>query len=1018
MPDNEDIVQYIRELTAQPALREAISVSSRDLAAALRRLDAGEPMNRKRLVRTAISVTRYALRMTGRPTPFGLHSGVAAIATGERTRTGLNGGGTKSVRLDAGWLDHVTRSWLTDPETVRACEVVLNDLCYVRGDRLILPHVRQRDDYKTFGRAIPRSSEELSLRLSPVLAWTVERTARPVPCGQLLTNASEKFPHLGTAALDTFFVELVNNEVLLTPLSVPRTDPEHLDTVARVLPPESPAAVQLRTARSALASYADTEVGGGTEAWEQLVATTSGIHEDASAAPDVTLRADITATIPSDVTRELEKCASALWEMSPKEGMYEHMRLYRRAFLDRYGQHGAVPLPELIDPHRGLGFPATYLHPRVSRSFDRHQKQADQTGVKERNDYLAALALRGITDPEREVRLSEADVSALTVKDATRPPRSLDLCCQLLASGGEDLDAGDYRLVLSPAVGGSAGVLAGRFAELTGSTESLKSLMKQGEEGDPDTIVAQVGFLPVLPRALNIMQVPDLTEYTIPVGVFADRNDPRVIDWRHLVVAADGDRLRLHWSRTGQEVVPVVPHALSLGLAAPNLVRFLQDLRFCGDAKVWRPWDWAGSASLPVLPRVRLGRTVLSPLTWRPSRAVREAASEKDGWEAALAAWRTELRVPDQVNVVHHDRVYTVDLRNAFHREMLRRDLASGDVSLSETASHGDDAYGWLDGHSSEITVPLRRSPSPATGGGGALLDAARVIPRAEHPPGGEWAYVKLHCVPEVHEEIITDRIPALIKEVAGEIDSWFFMRYRDPDHQLRLRLHSDGTAGTAPVWAKLLPFAESLQRSGLIRGFDVAAYEPETVRYGGPEGMALTEQLFCIDSQLAAHQLKLLGRRVLELPRNVLMAAQYAVTLDALGDWDWRPWVARHFPSGSVPPAEKSEVALAARLIARGGSADLLAPHLSPGCRGLLRGIRGTGVELGRLLLPGLDPDTTFTRHDMALISLLHMQHNRLVGIDPANESRTLGLLSQVARAQAGRERHESTRGKDGRRG
>jgi thiopeptide-type bacteriocin biosynthesis protein len=1018
IPDNENLVRYIRELAAVPALREAISVSSRDLAAALDRLEALDGMSRKRLVRMAISVTRYALRMTGRPTPFGLHSGVAAITAGEPARVSLSGpeGGTKTVRPDAAWFDQVTRSWLAQPETLRACDVVLNDLCYRRGDRLVLPHVRHRDDHRSFGRITPRASDELTLRMTPVLAWTVEQTDRPVPYTRLVAAAAEQFPHLGKEALDAFLAGLVGNEVLLTPFAAPRIDADHLDTVSALLPPESRATAQLSETRSALASYASTKTGSGGAEWEHLLTVTSGIHDSPSAAPDVSLRADAEVTIPAQVTRELASCASVLWEISPKEGRYEHMRLYRRAFVDRYGQHGAVPLPELINPHTGLGFPATYLHPRVSRNFGRHHKSAaDQREAEARAAYLAGLAYRGITRADREVCLTEDDIVALTVRDGTLPPPSVDSCFQLLAADVRDLHSGDYQLLLSPAGGGSAGALAGRFSELTGSTRALKSLTEQ--EGEAGALVAQVNFRPVLPRALNIMQVPDVTRHSIPVGVFADRDDPHTVDWKQLVVAADGERLRLYWSRTSQEVRPVFPHAMSLGMAAPNLVRFLHDLRFCAETKVWRPWDWAGCGNLPVLPRVRLGRVVLAPLTWQPSGALREAASDRTGWDAALARWRAELAVPDQVNVVHHDRVYEIDLGNAFHREMLRRDLGMSDVVLSERAPLGEHAYGWLDGHCNEITVPLCRIPA-MTVEPRPLLDGARVVTRVDHTPGGEWAYLKLHCVPEVHEEIIADRIPELIKDVASDIDNWFFVRYKDPDHQLRLRLHSSRPTVPRSVWARLLGFAGVLRESGLIRGFDVASYEPEMVRYGGPEGTPLAEQLFCIDSQLAAHELKLIGRQTLDIPRNILLTAQYAVTLDALGDWDWRPWVIGNFPTGEVPAAGRRDVELASRLIAPGRSAELLAARLSPGCRALLRGTRGPGTELGRLLLPGLDTSSAYNRCDAAVISLLHMQHNRLVGIDPANEARTLGLLSQVARAHAGRERHEAAHGEGDPRG
>ncbi|MFE6024495.1 lantibiotic dehydratase [Streptomyces niveus] len=1007
MPENGGLVDYIRTITSVALLREAIAVSSQDLSETLRRIDAGETMTRKKLIRTVISVTRYAQRITGRPTPFGLHSGVAAVSVDDRSRAVIRSAGEKSVRFDAAWFDQLAREWLESPEIRHACDVVMNDLCHIRGERLVLPHVRQRETPRSFGKIIPLPSDELSLRVTPVLSWVASRAGDPVGYADLLAAAVAEFPEHDERSLERFLADLVRREVLLTELSAVRLDERWLDSLAGVLPRGSSAARDMDAARGALASYASTKPGGGEEEWWTVIDAARRMSDGESAAPQVDLHADVDVAVPADVGRELASCASALWEMSAKDGLYEHMKLYRRAFVDMYGQDGAVPLAELIDPHRGLGFPATYLHPRVSRGFSAYLRSPSSPAEAEaRSEYLAALAFRGLMHSDREISLTEEDVSRLTVLGDGVPPRSVELCFQILAGSTSELDAGRFRLALSPAVGTTtAGALAGRFAELTGSSASLTSLMGRT---DDDALPAQVSFLPVLPRALNVMQVPDLFEHVIPVGIPADRRDPRTIDWRRLIVAADGDRLRLHLPDTGQEVLPVLPHVVSLSMAAPNLVRFLQELRYCADVKIWQPWDWAESARLPCLPRVRLGRTVLAPLTWRPSASLTEAAADTGAWESALASWARDLRVSRRVNVTQGDRTYEIDLDNAFHREMLRRDLSRSKVVLSETVGDSGAGCGWLSGRSHEIVLPLRRAvPSVRPG---SFLDPERTSARVVHPPGGEWAYLKLHGLSEVHEEIISGHLPRFIRTVAGDIDRWFFMRYKETGHQIRLRLHGERDALRESVWPRLLEFAESMRRSNLIQGYDIAAYEPESVRYGGPAGMRAAESLFCLDSQLVAQELRRLARGSLGIPRNVLMAAQYACMLDALGAWDWREWLVAKVPRspGPGPSPAKNETELASRLIEPGRTATLLSGHLPAGCGELLGLLSEVGGEMGKLLLPRLDRGKTCTRHDMAVLSLLHMQHNRLVGIDPSNEQETLAVLVQVARAQLSRQRYE----------
>jgi thiopeptide-type bacteriocin biosynthesis protein len=83
-----------------------------------------------------------------------------------------------------------------------------------------------------------------------------------------------------------------------------------------------------------------------------------------------------------------------------------------------------------------------------------------------------------------------------------------------------------------------------------------------------------------------------------------------------------------------------------------------------------------------------------------------------------------------------------------------------------------------------------------------------------------------------------------------GDADRWFFLRYRDPEHHLRVRFHG------APerLYGSLLPALHHalspLMREGAVWRVQLDTYERETERYGGAHGIDLAEQLFWIDSE------------------------------------------------------------------------------------------------------------------------------------------------------------------------
>ncbi|MER7850311.1 lantibiotic dehydratase [Kitasatospora sp. NPDC096077] len=1001
---DEVLASYIAALSSNATLREAIAVSSGALSAELDKIVAGVSTSRKKLLRTAVSVTRYARRITGRPTPFGLLAGVSAVAKpGNGELAPQAAAPVKSVRPDAAWFDGLVAQWLGNPGLRRSLHVVMNNLCFVRGDRLVLPHVRVRDN-STPDITTQQATQELSMRYTALLQWVRSAAMRPVLYTDLLAAATKASPGIAESRLDSFLGSLIAHEVLLTQLSLTSLDSAGLEELEQTLPARSRERAQLGSVRSALAVYTRTAPGEGRNRWDRLAGTLAEVHPAGSTGPQVDLGMDLGASVPESVRREAERYATAMWSISARTDAFSHMRGYRRAFLDTYGQHGAVRLEELVDPHRGLGYPATYLHPRTSTDFPSGKRRRVPVTEDTRERALADVLHRGLVSGQREVVLTEEDIARLSTDAQSLPPSSLEVCFQLLAKSRNALEAGEFTLLSTPTAGTlTAGAMAGRFAELTGTSASLGRLLDEAD----GALAAQVAFIPVLPRALNVMQVPDLLPHSIPIGTFGDPSGEGRINWRDLIVAADGDRLRLYWEKTDQEVRPVVPHVLSLSTAAPNLARFLGELPYCGEDKTWQPWNWGPFEHLPWLPRVRLGRVVISPLTWRPSEEMLTRARSNKGWQQAVDTWRHDLRVDSRVNVGRRDQICEIDLSGTLQREMLRREVAQGRVAVTESPRRVPGAYGWLDGHSNEIVVPLRSAPKAAPG-----LDRQRVAntaARTAHRPGSTWAFVELHAVPEVHEELITSHVPALLDRTAGLVDRWFFMRYRQSGDHVRLRLKGTHKEAMTTVWPEILRTCDALKESGLLQEVRISSYEPEVSRYGGREGVRRAEDWFHADSRLTTELLTALGKRGTTALKSEVLLAGYIHLLDSLGSWDWHTWIDCLVPKGLGRELSQNEVCSAARLLRPGQAAALLAGVLAAPAQPWLDRITVTAGGFGELVLPGIGREEGRGWQDTAVSSLLHMHHNRLHGIDPVGETAGLVLLAHAVRAHQGQVRHTS---------
>ncbi|OEV03895.1 hypothetical protein AN216_09630 [Streptomyces oceani] len=609
------------------------------------------------------------------------------------------------------------------------------------------------------------------------------------------------------------------------------------------------------------------------------------------------------------------------------------------------------------------------------------------------------------------------------------------------------LAAGDYRLLVS---NGSytAGAMAGRFAHVLGTERELAALYEaeapDGQHrGGPDggeeaPLPVQLFFQPRSPRSNNVARTPRLLPHAAPVGCFSpgggggrgeggDRTAGREIGadigLDELAVGATADRLFLVHAPTGREVDIRRPNMLNIATEAPNLARFLAGLGMSG-LRPWAPWQWSRLDVLPYLPRVRRGRTILSPARWRPTPALRDAGLDERDWLRELDRWRESCAVPDRLRVSVLDQHLDLDLTAPVHRHVLRGQLTGRGVPLVQESPLADPAQlGWSGGHATEVVVPLLPArPRPAvprvragsrpTGPEGPSGSGTPL-----HAPGGEWLYAKLYAARDRLEPLLVRELAPLLARVdsAGDVDRWFFLRYADPGAHLRLRLHGEPAALRERVLPVLHDWVETATSQGTLRKLVLDTYEPEAERYGGPDALTAAERLFHADSRLVTAQLTARTRGQLSAPVETLAATNHALLLGALGDWDWWHWVLATYPmelQNRIPARQRRAAAHVVEPALRApadpserpDSEEPLSeepPEVVTARAELTRAARAYGRALR---LGSGDPSTA---RGSAVASVLHMHANRLLGTDRAAEQRSYGLLRAAVRTQVGRTEH-----------
>ncbi|MCJ1679087.1 lantibiotic dehydratase [Streptomyces sp. APSN-46.1] len=1053
-----DLRAHLRTAASDARLREAVSLASPSLSRTLDAVLAGEPVRIKQLRRAVRALARYRLRMSGRVTPFGTMAGVAAIGFAEAPKVVWGERHRKAARPDMGWLTEVVARLEREPAVLRRLRVTANDLCFRRGGRLVVPYVPAP------GAGVRPAAQEVSVRAGEVVLRVVERAAPPVRFADLLTELVAAYPGVAAATVERLLIDLIGSEVLLTELRPPLDGPDPLGHVLVLLAPRPtarptaeplPAPVaevvtELASIHRELATYAAAPLGSGLAARDAAIRRMAALHPSDHLL-QVDLGLDVDVRLPPAVRAEVERAAEALWRLAAARPGPAHLRQYHEDFLERYGAGRAVPLKEVLDPDTGLGGPAGYRLPATARTLRATPADPKGPGPKDQDRLLTELAQEASVNGEREIVLDDALLERLAADGGEAPPPpSFEILAQLLADTPEALADGDFRLVVT---GGArtAGAHAGRFGFVLGDDDAhVTELVRQVPAAAPGAVTAQMRFPPPRGETANVALVPRRLEHTITLGAFADRSDGAArtggtggtdLGVSDLAVVADVHRLAVVAPRLGREVVPVVPSMLATVWHAPNAARFLHEVSENG-LPAWPRWRWGAADTLPYLPRVRRGRTVLTLARWRPTDpALQDRATAPDDWERRFDAWRSRWRVPDLVESVNGDNRIALDLRRPFHRALLRDEWLRrpGGVvqELPTSCGHGS---GWLadgpsepSGRVNEIAFPLIRAdrqtgglPSPGSQVRPMSMPKSMPMPtptptptpmlmsmpvpeprrvRTAHGPGSQWLYAKVYCSAERQDEILAQWLPRLLAGLPGAVDRWFYLRYRDPDAHLRLRFHGDPAELSGSLLPRLGAWSDRLAAEGLGGRLVLDTYEPELERYGGPAAATAAERAFQADSIACLAQAELLDKGELALDRTVLTALGH---VDLACRVAGTPEGVRHLIDRPAHPGA-AEPSRAAKDLAR----ELIDPL---GDWEQLRGLPGGPALLAcwERRAPALSAYGRLLRELGAagfgpLDALLHMHHNRLTGIDRPAEERSFALAavalrSRLVRARAGR--------------
>ncbi|WP_433498859.1 lantibiotic dehydratase [Sphaerimonospora sp. CA-214678] len=964
-----------------PGFAAAVGQASPDLARRVGEICAGGRASDPSVRRAVLSVMRYLLRASGRATPFGLFAGVAPAritAATDLPTVHIGDAHRPIARVAAEWLAAVVQRLEGETALRRRLTVTANNLVFERDGRLVLEHRAS-----TVADGAPG---EVSVRATGPVRTALRLARDPLPVTDLMDRLSAASPRTAESTIDALVAELVAQRFLLTCLRPPMAACDPLRYLLRELDAVNAEEIGevadilrgLRAVADELADHDRVPAAVAVDHRARAVVEMAALHHTERLSLAVDLRLDGEVTVPATVAAEAATAAAALVRLARRPALNTGWMAWHERFLDRYGPRALVPLRDVVDADTGLGYPAGY---------DGTRAPEEAAALTDRDRKLLALAHNAALRRQREIVLTDdiiADLGGVTSDAPVQP--STDLTVRIDAPSPKALAEGRFTLVVAGA-SRAAGTITGRFLDLFDNEhrQRMSTVYASLPPGAPDALAVQVSAPAPYVGTENVARAPQVLPHLLPVGDHPGGAQALALD--DLAVTADLHGVYLVSLSHHRIVEPVILNAVNLIQHTHPLARFLLEAPHALRAPC-AGFDWGPATALPFVPALRYRRTIISPARWRLTAAdlpVPSAGWEE--WDTALTAWRKMVALPETVSLGGGDQYLRLDLAQPAHRALLRAQVDRAGTAVLRAAPDAD-AAGWIGGHAHELVIPLATTGRPAKPPRLPHEVTSRVH---GHLPGQHGRLsLKLYGHPDRHNAVLTHHLPRLVDALSGA--EWWFVRYHDPDHHLRIRLTVPPGAFAATA-AHVTSWSEEVRRAGLTARVQWDTYFPETARFGGSTAIGAAEAYFAADSVTALTQLTAITSRGGPYLHALTAASLLDIAAAFLGDADTAMcWLIDHTRADASPP-DRAIYDQAVRL-AQPGDHEALAAHPAGkqivSCwarrRQTLAAYRRALEDAGTLPSAVVLPD------------LLHLHHVRMAGPSLPGERACLHLARAAA--------------------
>lgn len=660
--------EKLLEVYRNPVIDEALFLASPDLHRQLHEWLEGNLTDKKKVERLHYALMRYLLRMSTRPTPFGLFAGYNVGKWTDETNVLLppQEEYTRHTRLDMNYLCALAQDLAKHPVIKENIKHYPNSSIYKVGEQLRYVEYRYRNTRRTHHIVAVDHSDYLQLILD-----TAAKGAYLNDLAKLLVD-----DEITLEEAREFIEELLASQVLVNELEPAITGPEFLDQILAVL--EKIGGIDdikgfIIHIKNLLAEVDNSKIGTTTSYYTRIAEDLKPLQTTF----------ELKYLFQTDMVKPMRQCQldqrvaaqvleglDLLNKLTPQGGA-NTLSQFREAFFERY-ETKEVPLIQALDTEAGVGYRQTRDAGDISPLVDDLAIPGTPTTSQEiRWSGIHSMLFKKIRTAmltnDMEVELTDKDVEGLE-SNWNDLPDTFSAMCQMV----EDKDPNDEnstpRVLVTGFGGSSSGNLLGRFCHGDEPTDTfVKEITKKEEDMNPDVILAEIIHLPES-RVGNVLLRPVLRPYEIPYLAKAAVPQEYHIKVEDLMVSASYNRVILRSKRLNKQIIPHLTNAHNYSFNALPVYHFLADMQTQG-LRGGVGFSWGPLANeFDFLPRVVYKNLIFHPATWNVKKDdINDFVKIKDDDQLleAVSKWREKNHIPAYVLLADSDNKLFINLENA-----------------------------------------------------------------------------------------------------------------------------------------------------------------------------------------------------------------------------------------------------------------------------------------------------------------------------------------------------------------